>query len=90
MNNSIEKMKRNGRLVEIHPGGEADIPRLNELLKQHDEYIEGIEFTYAENLGRKRVQFHYDHPDSFTKEQSEIAKRIVSEVKNKFMATKST
>ncbi|HCM1609745.1 hypothetical protein ACJO1Z_23060 [Vibrio parahaemolyticus] len=88
MSNSIEKMKQNGFLVEIHPGGEADIPRLNELLRLHDEYIDGIEFTYAKKLGGNQVQFCYDHPDTFTKEQAEIAQRIVSEVKNKFMATK--
>lgn len=88
MSNNIEKMKQNGLLVEIHPGGEADIPQLNELLKQHEEYIEGIEFTYARKLEGNEVQFCYDHPDSFTEKQTEIATRIVSEVKNNFMATK--
>ena len=88
VSNSIERLKKEGYFVEIHPGGQADIPRLNELLSLHDEYIEGIQFTCAEKLGRNQVQFYYDYPDSFTQEQAEVAKRIVSEVKNRFMKTK--
>ena len=88
MSNGIEKMKKSGALIEIHPGAEADIPKLNEMLKLHEEYIDGIEFTYAENLGFNSAQFYYDHPDTFSDEESELAERIVSETKTKFMKSK--
>ncbi|EEX67186.1 hypothetical protein V9657_004525 [Vibrio vulnificus] len=88
MTNSIEKMKREGQAIEIHPGGTADLPRLNEMLKLHPDYIEGIEFTFAEKIGHNQVQFHYDHPDTFTEEQAELARVLVANVKNDFMCIK--
>ena len=71
-----------------HVGAEADIPKLNALLKEHKEYIEGIEFTFAEKVGNNLAQFYYDHPEDFTSQQTEIARRIVTEVKKSFMASK--
>ncbi|WP_217516129.1 hypothetical protein [Vibrio metschnikovii] len=88
MVSSIEKLKQSGRLIEFHPGGEADIPKLNEMLKQHEDYIEGIEFTYAEKADSNEVQFYYDHPDTFTEEQAESARFLVANVKKAFMSTK--
>ena len=82
------KLKSTGHFIEIHPGAEADIPELNKLLKEHPEYIEGLEFTMAEKVGVNSVQFLYDHPDSYTLLEEDIAKRIVFEVKNNFMDKK--
>lgn len=88
MANYIEKMKQEDQAVKVHPGGAADLPRLNEILKQHPDYIEGIEFTFAEKIGHNEVQFYYDHPDTFTEEQAKLAKDLVASVKNKFMCSK--
>jgi hypothetical protein len=88
MNSTINKLKKSGQFVEVHLGAEADIPKLNELLRNHSDYIEGIEFTVAEKVGSNAAQFYYDHPDSFTPQESDTAQRIVSEVKADFMASK--
>jgi hypothetical protein len=88
MSNSIEKMKASGHVIERHPGAEADIPALNKLLQQHEEYIDEIEFTMAKKVGFDSAQFIYEHPETFSDEEADIAKRIVSEVKNKFMGSK--
>ena len=88
MNSTIDKLKNTSHAIEIHPGAEADIPELNKLLKAHPDYIKGLKFTVAEKVGINSSQFFYDHPDSYTLQEENVAKRVVSEVKNSFMVNK--
>ena len=71
-------------LFRVQPGALANIKKLNELLESKDNYISGLKFVDAEDLGNGQVKFIYDHPNSFTLEESDLAKSLVDIVLNEF------
>ena len=75
--NSIKKMIADGKLVDVHPGAEADLPKLNDILKSYDNYIPELIFNgYKIDLNGS-IQFTYDHPDTYSDEEELLAKELL-------------
>jgi len=74
-------MVEEGALKEIHPGAEHDLPRLNDILKSYENYIPELIFNGYELDSNKVVQFTYDHPDTYSYEEEQLAKELVKKAK---------
>lgn len=72
--------------LKINPAAEADIPKMNTILKSDPNYIVGLEFTYSEISEDGTVKFYFDHPEEFTQEQEINGKLLVKKIFNEFMA----
>lgn len=79
--NAINKMIENGTLKTAHPGAEADLPKLNEILKNYDNYIPGLTFNGYEVKENGVVTFTYDHPDTYSAQEVVLAKELVRKAK---------
>lgn len=74
--------------IRINPAAESDRRKMNDLLKQKQGYIEGLEFTPAEQLEDGSVQFFYSYPDSLTTTQKSKAESLIKTVYAEFMSTR--
>ena len=75
--NSIKQMITDGKLIEVHPGAEADLPKLNNILKSYDNYISELSFNGYKTHLNGCIQFTYDHPDTYSYEEELLAKELI-------------
>lgn len=76
--------------ININPAAEADIPKINAILKSDPDYVAGLEITNSEiinpeTMGNKLVKFYYYHPENITPDQKTKAKLLVDKVISEFM-----
>jgi len=80
-------MPNTKHFIRINPAAEADVTKMNEILKADNDYITGVEF-HSEVIDDGSVQFSYNHPEEFTPEQSANARQLVNRAHTNFMASR--
>lgn len=81
-------MSNTKNFIIINPVAEADVVRMNEILRAATNYINGVEFTYSEVIEGGSVQFFYDYPEEFTSVQVAEAHLLVNNIYTDYMASR--
>jgi hypothetical protein len=87
MHDNVKRLIETGWVKEIHPQSDKDVEDMNTLLKEQEDYLEGLFFN-GYDIKEGVVQFYYDHPDSFTEKEEILAKQLAIRVRKEFMDSK--
>ena len=70
--------------IKINPYIESKIPELNEKLKEHSHFVDGMEFTVSEIFPDRKTRIHVKYPEGTDEVQQKSMDAVFTSIIRNF------